>query len=198
MDRRCLAGHRRAGRAASPVGCRDRPTQRGRRAPAGDRLAQRAGLRHGHTRPDTIRAAETCTFVAAKPSFFAPAAVSYIGRLHVLDIGLRGRCSKGCCPHFLRRTGIPARRRPFHFFRRTSILACRFLPDKNVRPPVICQTRNVRPPVLDNLLRFINPPIMGFCTPRGGRLFLLSPFAALDYDNITAGQTEKHDSGISD
>ena len=36
----------------------------------------------------TIRAAETCTFVAAKPGFFAPAAAAYIGRVHVLDIGV--------------------------------------------------------------------------------------------------------------
>jgi NAD(P)H-hydrate epimerase len=36
----------------------------------------------------TIRAAETCTFVAAKTGFFAPGAASYIGRLHVLDIGV--------------------------------------------------------------------------------------------------------------
>jgi len=35
----------------------------------------------------TIRAAETCTFVAAKPGFLLPAAKSYVGRLHVLDIG---------------------------------------------------------------------------------------------------------------
>ncbi|MGD0654696.1 MAG: NAD(P)H-hydrate epimerase [Thermoguttaceae bacterium] len=35
----------------------------------------------------TIRATETCTFVAAKPGFFAPGAEKYVGRLHVLDIG---------------------------------------------------------------------------------------------------------------
>jgi NAD(P)H-hydrate epimerase len=35
----------------------------------------------------TIRATETCTFVAAKPGFFAPGAEQYVGRLHVLDIG---------------------------------------------------------------------------------------------------------------
>lgn len=35
----------------------------------------------------TIRAAETCTFAAAKPGFFMPAALPYVGRLHVLDIG---------------------------------------------------------------------------------------------------------------
>jgi len=35
----------------------------------------------------TIRAAVTCTFVAAKPGFFAPGAEQYTGRLHVLDIG---------------------------------------------------------------------------------------------------------------
>ena len=36
----------------------------------------------------TIRAAETCTFVAAKTGFSLPAAAPYIGRLHVLDIGV--------------------------------------------------------------------------------------------------------------
>ena len=35
----------------------------------------------------TIRAAVTCTFVAAKPGFFAPGADGYTGRLCVLDIG---------------------------------------------------------------------------------------------------------------
>jgi NAD(P)H-hydrate epimerase len=35
----------------------------------------------------TIRAAETCTFVAAKPGFLLPSAQPYVGRLHVLDIG---------------------------------------------------------------------------------------------------------------
>jgi len=36
----------------------------------------------------TIRAAETCTFVTAKVGFFAPEAAVYVGRLHVLDIGV--------------------------------------------------------------------------------------------------------------
>ncbi len=36
----------------------------------------------------TIRAAETCTFAAAKTGFSAPGAAGYIGRLHVLDIGV--------------------------------------------------------------------------------------------------------------
>ena len=36
----------------------------------------------------TIRADETCTFVTAKAGFFAPAAAGYVGRLHVLDIGV--------------------------------------------------------------------------------------------------------------
>jgi NAD(P)H-hydrate epimerase len=35
----------------------------------------------------TIRAAATCTLVAAKPGFFAPGADQYIGRLYVHDIG---------------------------------------------------------------------------------------------------------------
>jgi NAD(P)H-hydrate epimerase len=35
----------------------------------------------------TIRAQHTCTFVAAKPGFFAPGAERYTGEIHVLDIG---------------------------------------------------------------------------------------------------------------
>lgn len=35
----------------------------------------------------TIRAAATCTFVAAKPGFFVAGAEQYTGELHVLDIG---------------------------------------------------------------------------------------------------------------
>jgi NAD(P)H-hydrate epimerase len=36
----------------------------------------------------TIRAAETCTFVAAKAGFSGPAAAACTGRVHVLDIGV--------------------------------------------------------------------------------------------------------------
>jgi NAD(P)H-hydrate epimerase len=39
----------------------------------------------------TIRAAVTCTFLAAKPGFFAEDARQYTGRLHVLDIGVPGK-----------------------------------------------------------------------------------------------------------
>lgn len=39
----------------------------------------------------TIRAAETCTFVAAKQGFFMSDALPYVGRLHVLDIGVPPR-----------------------------------------------------------------------------------------------------------
>ncbi len=35
----------------------------------------------------TIRAAHTCTFVAAKPGLLRPEAQTYVGKLHVLDIG---------------------------------------------------------------------------------------------------------------
>ncbi len=35
----------------------------------------------------TIRAAHTCTFVAAKPGFLMPGSVRYLGQLHVVDIG---------------------------------------------------------------------------------------------------------------
>ncbi len=36
---------------------------------------------------NAVRAAHTCTFVAAKPGFFVPTAKPYVGQLHVLDIG---------------------------------------------------------------------------------------------------------------
>jgi NAD(P)H-hydrate epimerase len=36
----------------------------------------------------TIRAAETCTFVTAKTGLLVPEAAPYVGRLHVLDIGV--------------------------------------------------------------------------------------------------------------
>jgi len=35
----------------------------------------------------TIRALHTCTFVAAKPGFFAPGAAAFTGELHIADIG---------------------------------------------------------------------------------------------------------------
>ncbi|HZZ27015.1 MAG TPA: NAD(P)H-hydrate epimerase [Pirellulales bacterium] len=35
----------------------------------------------------TIRAAHTCTFVAAKPGFFVSGAEQYVGQIHVCDIG---------------------------------------------------------------------------------------------------------------
>jgi NAD(P)H-hydrate epimerase len=41
----------------------------------------------GEAAAATIRAAETCTFVALKRGFLAPAAEQYTGRVHVLDIG---------------------------------------------------------------------------------------------------------------
>ena len=41
----------------------------------------------GQPSAHAIRAALTCTFVAAKPGFFAPGAEQHTGRLHVLDIG---------------------------------------------------------------------------------------------------------------
>lgn len=41
----------------------------------------------GQAARHTIRAAVTCTFVAAKPGFFAPGAEQYTGRVEVLDIG---------------------------------------------------------------------------------------------------------------
>jgi NAD(P)H-hydrate epimerase len=42
----------------------------------------------GQPAAHTIRAAETCTFIAAKQGFFTPEAAAYVGRLHVLDIGV--------------------------------------------------------------------------------------------------------------
>ena len=44
----------------------------------------------------TIRAAHTCTFVAAKPGFLAPGAAAYTGRVHVLDIGVPRRLVEEC------------------------------------------------------------------------------------------------------
>lgn len=41
----------------------------------------------GRASRTTIRARHTCTFVAAKPGFFAPGADAYTGALHILDIG---------------------------------------------------------------------------------------------------------------
>ena len=41
----------------------------------------------GEATRHTIRAAHTCTFVAAKPGFFAAGASQYVGKLHVVDIG---------------------------------------------------------------------------------------------------------------
>ncbi len=41
----------------------------------------------GEAARHTIRAAETCTFVATKRGFLAPAAGQFTGRVHVLDIG---------------------------------------------------------------------------------------------------------------
>jgi NAD(P)H-hydrate epimerase len=41
----------------------------------------------GKPAANTIRAAHTCTFVAAKPGFFAPGAEQFTGQIHVLDIG---------------------------------------------------------------------------------------------------------------
>jgi NAD(P)H-hydrate epimerase len=41
----------------------------------------------GHAARQTIRAAHTCTFVAAKPGFLAPEAAQFTGAVHVLDIG---------------------------------------------------------------------------------------------------------------
>lgn len=42
----------------------------------------------GQAARHTIRARETCTFVAAKPGLLLPEAAPYVGRLHVLDIGV--------------------------------------------------------------------------------------------------------------
>ena len=44
----------------------------------------------------TIRAAETCTFVALKRGLPAPGADSYTGTVHVLDIGVPRRLVKKC------------------------------------------------------------------------------------------------------
>ena len=43
----------------------------------------------GEPAQHTVRADHTCTFVAAKVGFLTPAAPTYVGHLHVLDIGVR-------------------------------------------------------------------------------------------------------------
>jgi len=42
----------------------------------------------GQAARHTVRARETCTFAAAKPGLLKPEAAPYVGRLHVLDIGV--------------------------------------------------------------------------------------------------------------
>jgi NAD(P)H-hydrate epimerase len=41
----------------------------------------------GAAAPHTVRAAYTCTFVAAKPGLLLPEAAAYVGQLHVVQIG---------------------------------------------------------------------------------------------------------------
>ncbi len=54
----------------------------------------------GRPASHTIRAAETCTFLAAKPGFFKPEAAPYVGRLHVCDIGVpRKLIERGLAPN---------------------------------------------------------------------------------------------------
>jgi NAD(P)H-hydrate epimerase len=53
----------------------------------------------GRPASHTIRAAETCTFVAAKIGFFAPEAVPHVGRLHVLDIGTPRKITEQVAAH---------------------------------------------------------------------------------------------------
>lgn len=45
----------------------------------------------GAAAASTVRAANTITFVAAKPGLLVPLAVEYVGRLHVVDLGLPPR-----------------------------------------------------------------------------------------------------------
>ncbi len=45
----------------------------------------------GEPATPAIRAAVTCTFLAAKVGFLAPGAERYTGKLHVLDIGVPGK-----------------------------------------------------------------------------------------------------------
>jgi NAD(P)H-hydrate epimerase len=44
----------------------------------------------------TIRAAQTCTFVAQKPGFLVPSAETYTGAVHVLDIGAPRKLVEEC------------------------------------------------------------------------------------------------------
>ncbi|MEX2187293.1 MAG: NAD(P)H-hydrate epimerase [Pirellulales bacterium] len=48
----------------------------------------------GQAGEPTIRAAHTCTFAAAKPGLIA-AAIEYVGRLHVADIGVKPSLARG-------------------------------------------------------------------------------------------------------
>ncbi|HWB14500.1 MAG TPA: NAD(P)H-hydrate epimerase [Pirellulales bacterium] len=52
----------------------------------------------GEAAGPTIRARHTCTFVAAKPGFFAPGAEAYTGQVHVLDIGAPRRLIESIAP----------------------------------------------------------------------------------------------------
>jgi NAD(P)H-hydrate epimerase len=45
----------------------------------------------GEPSASTIRAAHTCTIVAAKPGLLLPAARAYVGELHVVDLGVPRR-----------------------------------------------------------------------------------------------------------
>ena len=72
----------------APAGRGDRPAQRGAGAETGRGSAQRAGLRHGRAGRHTIRAAETCTFVAEARLPRARGRAVH-GPRHVLDIGAR-------------------------------------------------------------------------------------------------------------
>ena len=42
----------------------------------------------GATPGAAVRADHTCTFLAAKPGLIAPAGKSYVGELHVADLGI--------------------------------------------------------------------------------------------------------------
>lgn len=55
----------------------------------------------------TIRAQHTCTFVAAKPGFFAPGADAYTGVVHVLDIGAPRKLVAECLAEAQQKAGGP-------------------------------------------------------------------------------------------
>ena len=84
----CHSGNRRNRRAEIAAGRSDRRMNASGVPILAVDLPSGLDCDTGAAAKHTIRAAHTCTFVAAKPGFFAPGAEQYVGQLHVLDIGV--------------------------------------------------------------------------------------------------------------